>query len=49
MYKALQPMKKRTMYFCERMVENYLNDPDSEKDESFTLEECKREWGLDDV
>lgn len=35
--------------FCERMVENYLNDPDSKKDESFTLEECKREWGLDDV
>lgn len=35
--------------FCERMVKNYLNDPDSDKDESFTLEECKKEWGLDDV
>ena len=31
--------------FCQRMMENYENDPD--KDETFTLEECKREWGLD--
>ena len=31
--------------FCERMVQNYLNDP--EKDESYTLEECVKEWGLD--
>lgn len=33
--------------FCERMVEDYLNDPDRGKDETFTLEECKKEWGLD--
>ena len=33
--------------FCERMVENYLNDPDPDKDESYTLEECKKEWGVD--
>ncbi len=33
--------------FCERMVENYLNDPDPEKDQTFTLEECKKEWGLE--
>ncbi len=32
--------------FCERMVQNYLNDPDPEKDEEYTLEECKKEWGL---
>ena len=32
--------------FCERMVENYENDPDPDKDKGFTLEECKREWGL---
>ena len=32
--------------FCERMVENYLNDPDPDKDESYTLEECKKEWGV---
>lgn len=30
--------------FCEQLYERYKNDP--EKDESFTLEECKREWGL---
>lgn len=33
--------------FCERMVQNYMNDPDCGKDETFTLEECKKEWGLD--
>lgn len=32
--------------FCEQMVENYENDPDPSKDEAFTLEDCKREWGL---
>ena len=30
--------------FCEQLYERYKNDP--EKDESFNLEECKREWGL---
>lgn len=33
--------------FCERMLENYENDPDPEKEETFTLDECKREWGID--
>lgn len=33
--------------FCQRMVENYENDPDPEKDTCYTLEECKKEWGLD--
>ena len=33
--------------FCERMVQNYLDDPDTEKDEEYTLEECKKEWGID--
>lgn len=33
--------------FCQRMVENYENDPDPEKDKTYTLEECKKEWGLD--
>lgn len=32
--------------FCERMMENYKNDPDPDKDKGYTLEECKREWGL---
>lgn len=30
--------------FCERMMENYENDPD--RDQEYTLEECKKEWGL---
>lgn len=32
--------------FCEQMVQNYLNDPDPEKDKCYTLEECKKEWGI---
>lgn len=32
--------------FCERMWENYENDPDPEKDKGYTLEECKKEWGM---
>lgn len=35
--------------FCQRMVENYENDPDPEKDKTYTLEECMKEWGLEDV
>ena len=33
--------------FCERMLENYENDPDPEKDKGYSLEDCKREWGLE--
>lgn len=32
--------------FCQRMVENYENAPDEDK-ESIPLEECLKEWGLD--
>lgn len=32
--------------FCERMLENYENDPDPEKGKGYSLDECKREWGL---
>lgn len=32
--------------FCQRMIENYENAPDEDK-ESITLDECLREWGLD--
>lgn len=32
--------------FCQRMVENYENAPDDEK-ESIPLDECLREWGLE--
>lgn len=32
--------------FCQRMVENYENAPDEEKEE-IPFEECLKEWGLD--
>lgn len=32
--------------FCERMLQNYEKDPDPEKSKTYSLEECKREWGL---
>jgi len=32
---------------CQKLYEDYLNDPDPEKDETYTLEECKKEWGID--
>lgn len=32
--------------FCQRMVENYENAPDEDK-ENIPLEECLKEWGLD--
>lgn len=31
--------------FCQRMVENYENAPDEDK-EDVSLEECMKEWGL---
>lgn len=33
--------------YCEKLVQDYINDPDPEKDHVYTLEECKEEWGLD--
>lgn len=33
--------------FCQKMMENYKNDPDPEKDKRYTFEECKKEWGID--
>lgn len=32
--------------FCQRMVDNYENAPDEDK-ESIPLEDCLKEWGLD--
>lgn len=32
--------------FCARMLENYDNDPDPEKDTAYTLEECMTAWGM---
>ena len=33
--------------FCQKMIEDYKNDSDPQKDEEFTLDECKKEWGLE--
>ena len=33
--------------FCQKMIEDYENDSDPQKDEEFTLDECKKEWGLE--
>ncbi|MBD5451826.1 MAG: hypothetical protein HDR25_04195 [Lachnospiraceae bacterium] len=33
--------------FCQKIVEDYENDPDPDKGQEFTLEECKKEWGID--
>lgn len=32
--------------YCRKMYEDYLSDPNPEKDEEFTLEDCKKGWGL---
>lgn len=32
--------------FCQKLIEDYENDPDPEKDDEYTLDECKKEWGL---
>lgn len=32
--------------YCEALLREYQNDPDPEKNRGYSLEECKREWGL---
>lgn len=32
--------------FCEGLLRDYENDPDPEKDEEMSLEDCKKLWGL---
>lgn len=32
--------------FCQKMWDDYLNDPDPEKDESITLEELAKREGI---
>lgn len=32
--------------FCEQMLENYENDPDPQKNETYSLSECMKEWGI---
>lgn len=31
---------------CEQMYNEYVNDTDADKDMTYSLEECKKEWGL---
>ena len=31
--------------FCEELYQDYINSP--VKDESYTLDDCKKEWGID--
>ena len=35
--------------YCQKLYQEYLDDPDPEKHQTFTLEECMKEWGLSDV
>ena len=32
--------------YCEQLWQDYENDPDPDKDEGYSLAECKKEWGL---
>lgn len=32
--------------YCEELYQNYLNDKDLEKDQMFSIEDCKKEWGI---
>lgn len=32
--------------YCQKLYEDYLQDSTPDKDEMYTLEECKKEWGL---
>ena len=32
--------------YCQKLYQDYLKDTDPDKDEIFTLDECKKEWGL---
>lgn len=32
--------------FCEKMLKDYEDDTDPEKDKNYTLEECMKDWGL---
>lgn len=33
--------------YCEKLAEDYFNDPDSEKDNGITIEELAREEGIE--
>lgn len=33
--------------FCQQMLNDYENDTDPEKDDTYSLEDCKKEWEID--
>ena len=33
--------------YCLKLYEEYLNDPDPDKDDEIPLEDCMKEWGID--
>lgn len=33
--------------YCESLYQSYLNDPDPEKNTGYSLDDCKKEWGID--
>lgn len=32
--------------YCEQLWKEYQDDPDPDKDREYSLEDCKKEWGL---
>ena len=32
--------------FCQKMLEDYKNDIDPEKDKPYSLKDCKKDWGI---
>ena len=32
--------------YCQKLYQDYLEDMDPDKDETYTLDECKKEWGV---
>jgi hypothetical protein len=32
--------------YCEQLYQEYLQDESPDKDEEYSLEECKKEWGI---
>lgn len=32
--------------YCEQLYREYLQDTDTQKDVEYSLEDCKKEWGI---
>ena len=46
MFRGLTADEDSDDEYCRKLYEEYLNDTDPEKEEEYSLEECKKEWGL---